>query len=138
MNTLRLVGILLVLSVSGDAHGAPGTDKPPSDKVRKLQQERVKALEEVSESIMERVKIGKDSLHALITLLSELTEARLEVADTEADAIKALTTSLELHRKIEEQLQEMYEAGLETKVGVRQIRAARLKVEIQLEKRKAR
>jgi outer membrane protein TolC len=118
------------------AWAAPvGKDKP-SARLRELQRERVKALEEQMLGQFERVKIGKDQMITLLDALRELTDAELDLADTPAAEVAALERSLERHREVEAEMAKLVVAGLQTKQGVAQVRAARLRVEVQLEKRK--
>jgi RNA polymerase sigma factor (sigma-70 family) len=117
---------------------APGKDPPKVDdkRLRELQQERVKALEEQLQGQFERVKIGKDPLIQLIDAVRELCEARLELADTREKRRAAMEEMLTDLQEVEENLVQLQAAGLQTKQGVAQAKAARLKAEIQLEKLK--
>lgn len=123
---------------SSELLAAPAPDKKPSDKVIALQKERLKTLDEMFTGHWERVKVGKEPVATILSLMVELTDARLELADTEAEALKALKTSLDLHRDVEDAVNKMVEAGLMTKSQAGAARAARLKVEIQIEKRNTR
>ena len=144
----RLAVGVCVCGIVGFGVGAPGRDsgtalaapaakeKPESAKVRKLLQERVEVLEEQLQGQFERVKIGKDPLIQLLDCMRELTDARLELADTREKQIAVLEESLKVLQEAEEQLKQLQAAGLQTKQGVAQGRAARLKVEIRLERLK--
>ena len=115
-----------------------GKEAPPpsSARLRDLQRERVKAMEEQLQGQFERVKIGKDPLIHLLNAARELAEAELEIAETKEVRIAAVEKLLKLLRDAEEQLLQLQEAGLQTAQGVAQARAARLKAEIELEKLK--
>jgi RNA polymerase sigma factor (sigma-70 family) len=119
----------------------PGKDpdgaKSETTRLRQLQQERVKALEEQLQGQFERIKIGKDPLSHLLDAVRDLAEAELELADTKEARIAAVEKMLKHLVLIEEQLIQLQEAGLQTKQGIAQGRAARLKAEIELEKLKA-
>jgi len=120
---------------------APARETPAKSdnnkRLRELQQERVKALEEQSQGQFERVKIGKDPLIQLINVMQELAEARLEVAENREQRMAAIESLLKDCRLVEDQLRDLQAAGLQTKQGVAQAKSARLKAEIQLEKLKA-
>ena len=110
------------------------TPPPSSSRLRELQRERVKALEEQLQGQFERIKIGKDPLSHLLDAVRDLAEAELELADTKEARIAAVEKMLKHLVLIEEQLIQLQEAGLQTKQGIAQGRAARLKAEIELEK----
>jgi uncharacterized protein (TIGR03067 family) len=112
---------------------APATNK----RLRELQEERVKALEEQIGGQFERVKIGKDPLTTLLDAVWELGQAKLEIASTHEAKLAAMDETVKHYAVIEEQLQALREAGLQAKEAVAQSRAARLKAEIALEKLKA-
>src|SRR5262245_2386196 len=115
-----------------------GKEAPPpsSDRLRQLQRERVKALDEQLQGQFERVKIGKDPLIQYLEVVRELAEAELEVAETKDARIAAVEKMLKELTSCEEQMVQLQQAGLQTKQGVAQAKAARLKAEIQLEKLK--
>jgi RNA polymerase sigma factor (sigma-70 family) len=118
---------------------APARETPAkadTKRLRELQQERVKALEDQMLGQFERVKIGKDPLIQLIDVVRELAEARLDVAETREQRLSAVEEMLKTMRDVETQLVDLQAAGLQTKQGVAQAKAARLKAEIQLEKLK--
>jgi outer membrane protein TolC len=117
---------------------APGPKDPKVDskRIRQLQEERVKALEEQLEGQFERVKIGKDPLIQYLNVVQELAEARLEIAETQAQRREAVEAMVKELSVTEEQMAQLQIAGLQTKQGVAQAKAARLKAEIQLEKLK--
>jgi uncharacterized protein (TIGR03067 family) len=115
----------------------PPPAKTDNKRLRELQQERVKALEEQMQGQFERVKIGKDPLIELINVMQELAEARLEVAENREQRLAAVESLLKECHVVEEQLRQLQAAGLQTKQGVAQAKSARLKAEIQLEKLKA-
>jgi RNA polymerase sigma factor (sigma-70 family) len=108
----------------------------PAANIRHLQEERIKALRTQMEDQFERVKIGKEPLIHLINLHFELTDAEVAVADTKEAKLTAREACVERLRFVEDQLKELQNAGLQTKSGVAQAQAARLKAEIELEKLK--
>jgi RNA polymerase sigma factor (sigma-70 family) len=122
---------------AGILAAAPGTKDPPkptSDRLRELQKERVEALKEQLQGQFERVKIGKDPMIQLLDAIRELYEAELDVAENREARVAAMDRAVSDLKVVEEQVAELQEAGLQTKQGVAQARAARLKAEIQLEK----
>jgi hypothetical protein len=72
----------------------------------------------------------------LINAIQELAEARLEIAENHAERRKAVEAMVKELSVTEEQMVQLQMAGLQTKQGVAQAKAARLKAEIQLEKLK--
>ena len=111
--------------------------KPGADRIRDLQKARVKALETQLQGQFERVKIGKDPLSTYITVVRELADAEAELAETKEAKVAALDRALRSLHVCVEQLEQLHAAGLQTKEGVAQAKAAKLKVEIELEKLKA-
>jgi RNA polymerase sigma factor (sigma-70 family) len=123
-----------------DAKPPPGA---PSPRLRELQQQRVKALQEQLEGGVEfgrqfeNFKIGKEPLIHFLEVVRELCEARLELADTREQRLAAVEEMVKTLRKAEEHVDQLQAAGFQTKQAAGQARAARLKAEIQLEKLKS-
>ena len=119
-----------------DAAPLPVPGKSPNnEKIRDLQQQRVKALEEQMDGQFDRVKIGKEHLGVYIELICELGEAEADVAKNRKDETAAMGRVVTKLRETEDVVKELAKMGLQTKQAVAQIRAARLKAEIKLEKR---
>jgi len=118
------------------APAAKETPPPSSSRLRELQRERVKALETQLQGQFERVKIGKDPLIEFLEAIRELGEAELELAETKEARQAAVEKMVKELAECEEQIVQLQQAGLQTKQGVAQAKAARLKAEIQLEKLK--
>lgn len=116
---------------------AKKTTPPAKNRLPELQKERVDALREQLDGQFERVKIGKDPMIQYIQAVRELGDAELELATTNADRVAAVERMLKELREAEEMVNQLWSAGLQTKQGVAQIKAARLKAEIDLEKLKA-
>jgi hypothetical protein len=72
----------------------------------------------------------------LINAIQELAEARLEIAENQAERRKAVEAMVKELSVTEEQMVQLQMAGLQTKQGIAQAKAARLKAEIQLERLK--
>ena len=134
--TLGLWVILAWAASDGYADAAPAASGKPSEAVRQLQRERVKALKEHLQGLLERVKIGKEPLLDLIDTVRELADAELELADTPAQEVAALEIAVARFREIEKEVEVLVPVGLQRAQNVPQVRAARLKLEIELEKRK--
>lgn len=140
VNTVLLTCTLAAMAVL--IPGPPPTSAAPAGKdtldgrLRELQKERVKALKEQLEGQFERVKIGKDPLIIFIEAVRELCEAELELADTHGAKVAARERMVKSLRECEESMSQLQQAGLQTKEGVAQVKAARLKAEIEFEKLK--
>lgn len=121
---------------SGPGRAAPGPkdSKAASDRLRELQKERVAALKEQLQGQFERVKIGKDPLIQYLDAVRELCEAELEIAESREGRMTAVQRAVTELKETEEMMAQLQAAGLQTKQGVAQAKAARLKAEIQLEK----
>ena len=134
--TLGLWVILAWAASDRSADAAPAASGNPSEAVRQLQKERVTALKEHLQGLFERVKIGRDPVVSLLDTLRELADAELELADTPAQEVAALEIAVARFREVEKELEVLVPAGLQRAQNVPHVRAARLKVEIELEKRK--
>jgi outer membrane protein TolC len=134
------VAVVTVLGLASTplAAAPAGKEAPPpsSSRLRELQRERVKALEEQLQGQFERVKIGKDPLIEFLEAIRELGGAELELAETKEARLAAVEKMVRELTKCEEQIVQLQQAGLQTKQGVAQAKAARLKAEIELEKLK--
>ena len=120
------------------AKAAPSKEPKPSTKLRELQKERIKALEEHIDGLFDRIKIGKSNLLTLFNTYGELLDAKLELAETPAAELAALEGALKQFEEIEKKVVQLEIAGIMAKQDAAQARAARLKAEIRLEKWKAR
>jgi outer membrane protein TolC len=130
------VALVLLGIASVPALAAPAGKEVPasSERLRQLQRERVKALEEQLQGQFERVKIGKDPMVQYLNCVRELTEAELELAETKEARLAAVEKMVKELTTAEADTLQLQQAGLQTKQGVAQVKAARLKAEIQLEK----
>jgi RNA polymerase sigma factor (sigma-70 family) len=115
---------------------APPQKAPTSERLRELQRERVKALEEQLKGQFDRTKIGKDPLIELIDAIRELGDAKLDLVETRDEKLKVLDEKVKMLKEVEEQIVALQNAGLQTSQGVAQIKAARIKAEIEQEKLK--
>ena len=113
------------------------TARPPGDRVRELQRERVKVLEDQLEGLFGQMAERKDLPSTYLEAIRELGEAELELADGRSAEQAVLERTLRRFKEAEEKIHSLWVAGLQTKQGLALAKAARLKAEIQLEKRKA-
>jgi hypothetical protein len=132
------VALALLGLTSVPTPAAPtGKEAPPSsERLRKLQQERVEALKSQLDGQFERVKIGKDPMVQYLNCVRELAEAELELAETKEARLAAIEKMVKELTTAEADTLQLQQAGLQTEQGVAQVKAARLKAEIQLEKLK--
>jgi uncharacterized protein (TIGR03067 family) len=117
--------------------GRKGPPKAENKRLRELQQERVKVLEEQLKMRSERIKDGRDSALALIEVHRELADAELDLAETNEQRLAILGRLVKRLQDAEQHVTDLQAAGVQTALGVGQVKAARLKAEIQLEKLKA-
>ena len=111
--------------------------RPPGERIRELQRERVKAMEEQIDGLFKQMAERKDPPSYYLEAIRELGEAELDLADGRATEVAILERTLRRFREAEEKIGALWEAGLQTKTSLAQAKAARLKAEIQLEKRKS-
>jgi hypothetical protein len=111
--------------------------RPPGERVRDLQRERVKALEEQLDGLFWVMAKQKDPPTTYLEAIRELGEAELELADGRAAELAARERTVRRLQEAEKEIGALWEAGLQSKHSVAQAQAARLKAEIQLERRKA-
>lgn len=111
--------------------------RPAGERVRELQRERVTALEEQLDGLFDLMAERKDPPTTYLEAIRELGEAELDVAVGRADELAVLERTLRRFRDAEKKIRALWEAGLQTRHGVAQAKAARLKAEIEYEKRKA-
>jgi hypothetical protein len=111
--------------------------RPPGERVRELQRERLKALEEQLDGLFDVMAQRKDPPTTYLEAIRELGEAELDLADGRAAELAALERTVRLFQKAEKEMGALWEAGLQSKHSMAQAKAARLKAEIRLERRKA-
>lgn len=113
------------------------SSRPAGERVRELQRERVMVLEEQLEGLFGQMAERKDLPSTYLEAIRELGETELELADGRSAEQAVLERTLRRFKDAETKIISLQEAGLQTKQGVALAKAARLKAEIQLEKRKA-
>ena len=132
------VGIGLALLGCPLAQAAPGPDaKPAGERVRELQRERVKALEDQLDGLFGIMAERKDPPTTYLEAIRELGEAELDLAEGRAAELAVLEKTVRRLREAEEKVTALWESGLQTRHGKAQVKAARLKAEIRLEQRRA-
>ena len=116
----------------------PKNAAPPANKrIRELQKERVDALEEQVRWQSDPLKFPSVSVMQFVQAVRELAEAESDLATTQAGRVAAAKKMLGRLREREEMVKKYQAAGLANTLSAAQIKAARLKAEIELEKLKA-
>jgi hypothetical protein len=138
MTRTCVVAAFVALAIPGLLAAAPAPEKRIDAKVRELRKAQIVALKEQIEGQWERVTVGKDRVGEYIEAIRELGEAELDIADTREAELAALEDMVRRLKETEDKTVQLQMAGLQAKAGVAQVRAARLKAEIQLEKWKKR
>ena len=132
---MALFAVFAIGDTSGIAAPVKEPAKPSSERLRELQKARVEALKEQMEGLTERVKLGKDlSMITFIEAVRELGEAELDLAEKNEDRLAAYERMVKSLLNAEDLTAGLVKVGLQTKGGLAQVRAARLKAEVQLEK----
>jgi hypothetical protein len=111
--------------------------RPPGERVRELQRERVQALEQQLDGLFGVMAERKDQPTTYLEAIRELGEAELDLADGRAAELAALGRAVRRLQDAEKKIGALWESGLQSKHSVAQAKAARLKAEIHLERRKA-
>jgi hypothetical protein len=132
--TIAILSSLAIIPATCSAAPIKKESPPSSERLRELQKERVETLKVQMQGLYERVKIGKDPMINLIEAVRELGEAELDLAQTRQQSLTAYERMVITLSEVEVEIGKLQAAGLQTKQGVAQIKAARLKAEIQLEK----
>jgi hypothetical protein len=124
---------------AGAAQAAPALKHPKGHTAasRAALRDRIAALREQLQGGFERVKIGRDSVGEFLAAVREQYEAEVALADTREAERAALENAARFLAVCEDQLTELHRIGLHPADGVRQAQAARLRVELELEKRSA-
>ena len=131
---MALFAVFAIADASGMAAPVKEPAKPSSERLRELQKARVEVLKEQMQGQWERVRIGKDPMINFIEAVRELGEAELDLAEKHEDRLAACERMVKSFLDGEDEMARLVNAGLQTKQGFAQIKAARLKAEIQLEK----
>jgi hypothetical protein len=124
----------------GPLPAAPALKDPPrpnNGRLRHVQSERVKALEQQLQGQFERVKIGKDPLGVLLDASREWADLKVQLAETKEAKVEVRERVFRQLFIVEEQLTQLQQAGLQTQEGVAQATAARLRAGVELEELKA-
>jgi hypothetical protein len=133
------ITLAILTGIGAPMAAAPtGKEAPPpsSERLRQLQRERVKVLEEQLQGQFERVMIEKDPLIQYLEAVRELADAELELAETKEARLAAVEKMVTELTTCETKCLELQKAGLFTSQGIAQAKAARLKAEIKLERLK--
>ena len=138
IRSFALVTIAGWLAAGQPVAAAPAPDRQIDEKIRELRKAQIEELRQQLEDQLERLKLGKDRVVTLVTAIFDLGEAEVEVAETKEAAQTALDAMVKRLKDAEDSVEEWRVAGLATRAQVAELRAARLKAEIQREKWKKR
>jgi hypothetical protein len=131
-----LMAAAVGLAVAGPAGAAPEVKEKSAERIRDLQQQRVKALKTQLDDQLDRVLLGKDPVFVFVAAVQDLAEAEADLAEAPEARVAALEGAVDRLKDAEAKMSTLLQRGLQTKSGVAQVTAARLKAEIQLEKRR--
>lgn len=126
---------VLPAAMSQRSHPHPQTPAIVTDnELRKLLEARRDVLKEALESagvyLQARQERGVEDLWQIVKLAVELSKAELELAESKQDRIDVLTHALEVVAELEEQLT----SRGESRIVQLQLKAERLRIEIELHK----
>jgi hypothetical protein len=110
--------------------------KPSSERLRELQKERVKFLEEYWGGLATRGKLSGELVNNFIEAVRELGDAELDLAETREQRLAAHERMLKRLQDRENTIANLVAGGMENKHHLALVKAARIKAEIQLEKMK--
>jgi hypothetical protein len=134
--TVVIVSFLSLAHVTGLAAPVGKENRPTSDRLRELQKERVKFLEEYLKGLSDRVRLRGELVNNFIESVRELGDAELDLAETREQRLAAVERMVKRLQDREDFTANQVAAGMENKHNLALIKAARLKAEIQLEKMK--
>jgi hypothetical protein len=110
--------------------------KPTSERLKELQKERIKFLEEYLQELANRAKLRGELVNNFIEAVRELTDAELDQAETREQRLTVYERTVKRFQDREDKTANLVAAGEENKHNLALIKAARIKAEIQLEKMK--
>ena len=110
--------------------------KPLTEKLEELGVARLKALTEALVGLEGAVHTGKESFTTLLQIHQEILEVQCELYPGEAHRTRFLTSHLRILKTLEDSAKELVAAGTVPKRVEAQVRATRLKTEMELEKLK--
>ena len=107
-------------------------------KIKELRKERIAALEQVADAMMEMHINGQGSLSEVVGARLLLVQAKVEAAETDAERIKLLEKAVEVTREFEAITKAQREQGDGNLADNLKMKARRLEAEITLEQARAR
>jgi len=120
------VGLAFIWGSPSAATAAPDpVAKPPGERVRELQRERLKALEEQLDGLFWLMAERKDPPGTYLEAIRELGEAELDLAEGRTAGPAALEKTVRRLQEAEKKIGVLWESGLQTKHSVAQAKAAR-------------
>jgi len=133
---LTALAVLVVLSPSQElASAAPAPAK--ADKIKELQKEHLATVTRIYELTLERYKSGQASPDQLLQAQTAILSAKLELAETKQERIKAHEEMVTLAEQAQEYAQKLVDAGQGTTIDALKARAHLLRARIALEKAKS-
>ena len=133
MSRASITVVVLLLLTFG--HGIAAQEVDPQ--IRKLQQQRAKVLRQSILLLRDQYAEGTVTAEQLVKTHVELAAADLELAETGADRLKALTDQRRMLAGLEEAAMARLRAQTATQSEVLTVRAARLKLDIEILREKA-
>ena len=127
---------LAIVETSGPAAPVGKESKPTSERLKELQKERIKFLEEYLEGLSNRVKLRPELLNNFIEGVRELADAELDVAESREQRLAVHERTVKRLQDREDKTANLVATGMDNKHNLALIKAARIKAEIQLEKMK--
>jgi hypothetical protein len=124
-----VAGVVLALGVAAAPVPQP---KEESAKIKALLKERRDALRTAALARTQEYEAGRGTLGVMLHVSRELLNAELEVATTPEERFDAHASHFNAMRKMEKLTKEGYEAGRVKAADHYEMRAARLKAEIEL------
>ena len=100
--------------------------------IRQLQEERVAALKEANEIVINQYRTGSADYKTVFVTQHALMDAMLDLADTREDRIRALESLLKNAKLSLELSKRMVDAGVASKLDLLQAKSAKISIEIKL------
>lgn len=135
-----ILHVLGILTLAGGVPAAACDHPRPDDRIRQLQRERVDSLTEGVTRQARRLPALRDEVLArYLDLVRELGDAELDLAGDRQAELDTLERTVRRLREAEDALAKGARADLgdSSRDAAQQVRAARLRAEIRLEKQKA-
>jgi RNA polymerase sigma factor (sigma-70 family) len=130
----------------GLGSGAPAGQPPAeqqtgaSSRVRELQKQRLAVLRELADIMKVRQRAGNVTAADVLTAERDVITAELELCATDKERVEVLERAVALEKQLEDLLAQQFRmgAGTVSPADILRVKAQRLRVEIDLEKAKAR